>query len=275
MTIAILGMGLLGAGMASHLAARGDNVVVWNRKRDKALQVRGVRVADTPADAVAGTSRVHLVLTDDAAVDAVLAALRPGLASDAIIIDHTTTSPSTTAARARRLRDDGVAFVHAPVFMSPANAHAGRGLMLAAGPKALVDAVTPALSTMTGEVWHVGERDDLAAFYKLCGNTMILTMAGAIADICRMADAMGLPRSDGLAVFQRFSPLGILQFRGPKMAARDFTPSFALTTARKDMRLMQEVAGDAHTAVLAGLAARMDALLAEGCGDLDVGVLAR
>jgi 3-hydroxyisobutyrate dehydrogenase-like beta-hydroxyacid dehydrogenase len=59
------------------------------------------------------------------------------------------------------------------------------------------------------------------------------------------------------------------------MAARDFTPSFALTTARKDVRLMQELAGDVDTAVLAGLAARMEALIAEGQGDLDVGVLAR
>lgn len=281
MTIAILGMGLLGAGMASHLAGRSDredgDVVVWNRSADKARALAGprIRVAETPHDAVRGASRVHLVLTDDAAVDAVLAALRPGLDPGTIVIDHTTTSPAQTAARVARCDDDGVVYVHAPVFMSPQNAHAGKGLMLIAGEPARVAVVTPALATMTGEVWNVGERPDLAAFYKLCGNTMILTMAGAIADICTMADGMGLPRSEALTVFQRFSPLGILQFRGPKMAARDFTPSFALTTARKDVRLMQEVHGDGPTAILDGLARRMEQLIAEGHGDLDVGVLAR
>jgi hypothetical protein len=55
----------------------------------------------------------------------------------------------------------------------------------------LVLAVTPALQQMTGEVWNVGDNPALAAFYKLCGNAMILTMGGALADILRMAGPIG------------------------------------------------------------------------------------
>src|SRR3954463_4002402 len=103
--IAFLGTGLLGSGLIEAAAKRGDSVTVWNRTADKAraLEQFGVRVANTPADAVRGAARVHLVLKDDAVVDEVVAALRPGLDADAIIIDHTTTQPALTAERAKRL----------------------------------------------------------------------------------------------------------------------------------------------------------------------------
>jgi 3-hydroxyisobutyrate dehydrogenase-like beta-hydroxyacid dehydrogenase len=58
------------------------------------------------------------------------------------------------------------------------------------------------------------------------------------------------------------------------MAARDFAPAFELTMARKDVRLMQETAGDRPLAALPGIAARMDALVAAGHGGEDLAVLA-
>ena len=65
-TIAYLGTGLLGSGLIEAAAKRGDSVTVWNRTIEKAraLEQFGVRVAETPADAVRGAERVHLVLKD-------------------------------------------------------------------------------------------------------------------------------------------------------------------------------------------------------------------
>ncbi len=274
--VALLGTGLLGTGFAQALLGRGVPLSVWNRSADKAapLGALGAQVAATPADAVRGASRVHLVLTDDDAVDAVLAASLGALAPGACVIDHTTTLPERTAERAARLEREGVAFLHAPVFMSPGGARVAKGIMMVAGPTARFTALEADLAPMTGDLWHVGERADLAAAYKLFGNAMILAMCGALADCLGMADSLGLPRSEALTVFQRFQPSGIVQLRGPKMAALDFAPSFALEVARKDVRLMLESLGDAPSAVLAGLAARMDVLLAQGRGSDDVGVLA-
>ena len=80
--IAYLGTGLLGSGFVEAALGRGDSVTVWNRTRSKAeaLVPFGAKVADTPADAVRGAERVHLVLKDDAVVEAVISELRPGLA---------------------------------------------------------------------------------------------------------------------------------------------------------------------------------------------------
>src|SRR5690349_5752713 len=108
--IAFLGTGLLGGALAEAAAKRGDTVAAWNRTPEKAraLEQFGVRAAESPADAVRGARRVHLVLKDDSVVEQVVAALRPGLDAEAVIVDHTTTQPTTTAERAKRLNADGV-----------------------------------------------------------------------------------------------------------------------------------------------------------------------
>ena len=64
-TIAFLGTGLLGGAFAEAAARRGDTVTAWNRSPDKALALArfGVKPATTPAEAVRGASRVHLVLS--------------------------------------------------------------------------------------------------------------------------------------------------------------------------------------------------------------------
>lgn len=274
--IAVLGTGLLGTGFVEALLGRGVPVVAWNRTLAKAepLAAKGARVASSAAEAVRGASRVHLVLTDDDAVDDVLAAIAPHVASGVCVLDHTTTLPARTAERAARLEKSGLAFLHAPVFMSPGGARTAKGIMMVAGPTSRFAALESELAPMTGDLWHVGERADLAAAYKLFGNAMILTMCGALADILHMADSLDVPRMDAQALFQRFQPGGVVTMRGPKMANLDFTPSFALDVARKDVRLMLESLGSAPHAVLGGLAERMDAMIAAGRGADDVGVLA-
>src|SRR5690349_19617364 len=117
--IAYLGTGLLGAALAEAAAKRGDHVTVWNRTAAKAraLEPFGIHVAATPAEAVRGAARVHLVLKDDPVVDEVIAALRSGLDPNAVIVDHTTNHPKLTAERSTRLNAEGVRYIHCPVFI--------------------------------------------------------------------------------------------------------------------------------------------------------------
>jgi len=79
--VALIGTGLLGSGFGQNLLQKGHAVAVWNRTRSKAeaLGASGARVAESPADAVKGAARVHLVLTADDAVDEVIDALLPSL----------------------------------------------------------------------------------------------------------------------------------------------------------------------------------------------------
>ena len=274
-TIAFLGAGLLGSGFIEAAAARGDRVTIWNRTAEKAqaLTKFGVAVAATPADAVLGAERVHLVLKDDAVVESVIEALRPGLSSDTIICDHTTTQPALTAARATRLNAQGVRYLHCPVFIGPAAARKGEGAIMSSGPQALFDAVKPALERMAVKVQYFGERPDLAAAYKLFGNAFIIGLSALVADVFTVAAGSHVTPLDALQVLDVLNPATTLAGRGRNMARGDYTPSFELDMARKDVRLMIETAGVLPLAALPSIAARMDALIAAGRGADDLAVL--
>lgn len=274
--IAILGTGLLGAAFAEAAARRGDAVTAWNRSADKALALTrfGVGVAATPGEAVRGAARVHLVLKDDAVVDEVIAAARAGLAAEAILVDHTTTQPALTAARAARLQAEGLRYLHCPVFMTPHAVRLAQGSMLAAGPRALFESVRAELAAMTGRLEYQGERADLAAAKKLFGNALIISLSGAMADILTLAQASGVEGDEAIRLLALLDLNGMVATRGANMAKGNFTPSFELTMARKDVKLMLETAGDRPLAVLPGIAARMDRLIASGHGADDATVLA-
>ena len=273
--IAFLGTGLLGGAFAEAAAKRGDTVTAWNRSADKvvALAPFGVKAAATAADAVHGAARVHIVLKDDAVVDAVIAAALPGLSADAIVIDHTTTLPELTAARAKRLAAQGIAYLHCPVFMGPAAARNAQGSMMVAGPKALFERVQTALAAMTTRLEFMGERTDLAAVNKLFGNAMIIGVSAVMADILTMAQANAVDPLDAVKLLSLLDLNGMVAGRGVNMAKGNFAASFELDMARKDVRLMLETAGTRPLAALPAIAARMDQLIAQGHGTKDASVL--
>jgi 3-hydroxyisobutyrate dehydrogenase len=274
--IAFLGTGLLGGALAEAAAKRGDKVAAWNRSPEKVLALArfGVRPAATPAEAVRGAWRVHLVLKDDAVVEDVIAAARGGLSPETILIDHTTTLPKFTAERARRLGAEGVKYLHCPVFMGPAAARNAQGSMMVAGPGTLFESVKAALAGMTGRLEYLGERPDIAAVNKLFGNAMILGMAAVTADILTMAQASEVAAEDAIKLLGLLDLNAMVAGRGMNMAKANFAASFELNMARKDVRLMLETAGNRPMAALPAVAARMDQLIASGHGADDACVMA-
>jgi 3-hydroxyisobutyrate dehydrogenase-like beta-hydroxyacid dehydrogenase len=274
--MAFLGTGLLGGAMVEGMLRRGNAVAVWNRTEAKAraLEAFGAKVAATPGDAVAGADQVHMTLPDDEVVDRIVAAVTPRLRPGATVIDHSTASPRGTKVRVDRLNNAGVKFLHAPVFMSPQMAKDAMGIMMVSGPTAVFEAVRGDLDKMSGEVWYLGDQGDLAASYKIFGNSMLFVIAAGVADVFAMAKGLGIAPTDALAVFSKFQPGGLIKARGEKMARADFSASFELTMARKDMRLMLEAAAGQPMVVLPGIAKAMDDAIAKGHGHQDLGAIA-
>lgn len=278
--ITFLGTGLLGANFVRAMRRRGEQVQVWNRTADKAraLEADGATAFDEPADAVRGAERVHIAVSDDAAVDALLERARPGLVPGTILVDHTTTAPDPTVARIRRWTDRGFPFQHAPVFMGPANALEATGIMLASGDRALYDRLTPALEAMTGKLVYLGAEPSRAAAMKLMGNLAILTMTAGLADVFTLARALQVPAEDAANLFTWFNPGSATAWRAERMRSGDLSqPTWTLAMARKDARLMIESAQahDATLAVLPAVAAEMDRSLASGHGAEDWMVIGR
>ncbi len=278
--IAFLGTGLLGGNFVRALRRRGEAVQVWNRTPDKAraLAADGAVPYDDPAAAVRGAARVHLTRSDDAAVDEVLERARPGLAPGAVLVDHSTTSPAGTAARAARWAGRGVGFQHAPVFMGPVNALEGTGLMLASGDRARFDALAPALQAMTGKLAWVGPQPERAAGMKLLGNLFLMALTTGLIDALGLAKALGIPPAEAGALFDLFNPGAAVPARVKRILGGDFAhPSWELAMARKDARLMLEAAqaGGVALTLIPSIAQVMDAFLTQGQGRSDWTVLAR
>jgi 3-hydroxyisobutyrate dehydrogenase-like beta-hydroxyacid dehydrogenase len=276
-TIAWFGAGLMGAGFVEALCRRGNDVVVYNRTFEKAqaLERFGARAVRDQREAARGARRLHIMIADDAAVDDLLASLEGAIEPGATVIDHSTVAPLPTKARFERMASCGIAFLHAPVLMSPQAARDGGGLMMVSGPQTVFAEVEGELSAMAAHLWYLGERSEKAAALKLCGNQMLFFIVAGLADIYATARAAGVTPHEAFELFTHFKPGGALEWRGKKMADGDFKAAFELTMARKDARLMLETAaaGRSPVYVLPAIVARMDELIASGHGAEDLAVL--
>jgi len=278
--IAFFGMGLLGSNFVRALRRRGEAVSVWNRTAEKAraLEVDGAKAFDDPADAAKGAARIHLTLSADDAVDEVLERARTGFSPSVIIVDHTTTSPTRTAGRARQWAERGIAFQHAPVFMGPQSALEATGVMLASGERARFDTLAPDLAKMTGKLVYVGPEEDRAAGLKLIGNLFLMTLTMGMRDVIGLARALGIPPTEAASLFESFNPGANVPTRINKILEADFVhPAWELVMARKDARLMMEEAehGGLPLAILPTIAAEMDRWISKGHGKDDWTVMAK
>jgi 3-hydroxyisobutyrate dehydrogenase len=278
--IAFLGTGLLGANFVRACLRRGEAVQVWNRTAAKArvLAVEGAHVCADPAAAARGAARIHLTLSDDAAVDDVLEEARPGFADGVIIVDHTTTSATGTRARAQRWAERGVAFQHAPLFMTPQHALEASGVMLASGERERFEALQPALEKMTGKLIYLGPQPERAAAFKLMGNLFIIEMTTGIAEMFFLGKALGIPAQEAATLFDLVKPQLTVPARIKRILDADFAhASFELAMARKDTRLMIEEAARGNVAlnVLPAIAREMDRHIERGHANDDWTVIAK
>lgn len=276
--IALLGTGLLGSGMVENLLTKGHKVRVWNRTPSKLTPLieRGAIAAASPTDAVAGASRVHLVLSADDAVDDVVPNLRSSHGKDVFLIDHSTNLPARVASRSTTLRAQGVRYVSAPVFMSPQNAREASGMLLLAAPADERASLEAMLGPMTGKVLYVGERPDLAAVLKLAGNSMYFALTAAMADVLAMGAGNNVPPEQMLSLFEVWKVGGALPMIGKRLLERSNYPaSFELAMARKDAKLMTEAAAQQSLLLLPAICAAMDRSLKAGLADADFATFAK
>jgi 3-hydroxyisobutyrate dehydrogenase len=267
--IAFLGTGLLGSNFTRALLKKGVKVNVWNRTTDKAkaLEAYGARAFEQLTDAVKGASRIHLTVSDDQAVDDVLEKAAGGFDPGVIIIDHTTTSSPGAARRAVYWKKKGYTYIHAPVFMGPPNALEGTGVMLVSGDQQVIKILEPELSRMTGKLWNLGEQPEKAASIKLLGNLFHICLTGGVADMLTLAGSLNIPAPEIGTLLEVLNPGVVAQGRIKKITSNTFDqPSWELSMARKDARLMIEQADTIHKTlmVVPAVAKIMDAWLEKG-----------
>lgn len=272
--IAFLGTGLLGSGFVRAALGRGEKIAVWNRTLEKAATLgrHGATVYPVAGDAVAVAERVHLVLSDDEAVESVIKEILPKLPAGVPVIDHTTTSIDGARRRTADLAAVGVTYQHAPVFMSPQNALDSAGVMLFSGSAERHEKMKSFLSLMTGKLAYLGDDTGRAAAMKLGGNLMLMAITAGLTDMARFLKGANQPREAINELFEYFNPGTSVQPRAKRMLSGEYEqPSWELKMARKDARLMLAEAEKNALPLkfLPQIAAEMDRFIAAGKAEHD------
>lgn len=277
-TVAVLGLGAMGGGMAGRLLDGGYRVRAYNRSPARArwLADAGATVVDSVPDAVAGADRVLISLSDEAAVEEVLAAAQPALRPGLHVVDTTTVSAAYSRAVTERLARSGVHRVEACVLGNPAQARSGELRVLAAGPRPAVTAVEGLLAALGREVSYLGPTGN-AATTKLVFNLLLGGQVAALAEAVNYGVAAGLDRDRLLTAIggSGFSSK-VLSFRAELMRERRYEPAaFRSRLMAKDLRLGTEAAAAAgvETPVLLAAARSYAEVVAAGAGDADAAVL--
>ncbi len=141
--VAVLGTGIMGAPMVRNLLKAGFQVRVWNRTREKArvLAAEGAELAETPADAVREAAFVITMLTDTAAVLAVMRQAAESVPDGAVWLQ--TSMDTDVECLAGLAKDHGITFVNSPVIGTRETAKLGRLVVLASGPGDALDRAQP------------------------------------------------------------------------------------------------------------------------------------
>lgn len=270
--VSFLGTGLLGGGFVHQMLKKGVRVNIWNRTRSKAekLSLEGAIVFDDPASAIRGTELIHLALRDDASVDDVLSLA--DLQAGQTVIDHTTTSREGALRRTAYWAEREVTYQHAPVFMGPANAREGSGLMLISGERTIVDRWSPYLSGLTGRLVDLGNETGKAAAIKLVGNTFLVCFTFGLRETMGVAKSLDLGHEDLVQLFKLWNPASMVESRLDRMSKADGgQPSWELSMARKDTGLFMEAAQRAgvELTLLPAIAEVMDLWIGMGFGQHD------
>ena len=271
--VAVLGLGIMGAGMARNVAAAGLPLRVWNRTAERAEALADVAtVAASPAEAVADADVVVTMLHDGPAVAETVEAARPGLRPGTVWLQTSTVGVDHTD----RLRDLAASLdlvlVDAPVLGTRKPAEDGTLVVLASGPDDAREVVAPVLDAVGSRTMWVGEAG-AGTRLKLAANAWVLTVLEGVADSLALTRDLGLdPRLFLEAVAGGPLDAPYVQLKAAAMLEDRLEPSFALEGALKDAGLVLEAAAAAGTdlAAMPGIRDHLRRAVDDGHGELDM-----
>src|SRR5262245_59580690 len=249
MRIAFLGLGKMGSGMATRLAAAGHKLAVYNRTaaRSEPLARLGARVAESPLAAAENADVIIGMTADDESSRAMWLGERGALAAanapDALAIECSTLSHDWVLDLAQRVRARGFRYVDAPVTGLPDAAAAGTLTLLVGADPADLDAARPVFASLAARVMHFGGVGQ-GTVYKLMVNLMGAIQIASAAEGVALAEAARLDLrlvADAIASGQAASPQVVRNVRrfvkGDHSGAVNFTPALRLKDVEYALQL--------------------------------------
>jgi 3-hydroxyisobutyrate dehydrogenase len=244
--VAVIGAGgTMGLPMARNIAEAGMEVRAWNRTDEKVerLADHGVEVVDTAADAVSGADILLTILSDAAAVTAVVEGddgTLSGVAAGAIWLQMSTIGIEGTERCAELAEQHELALVDAPVVGTKQPAEEGKLTVLASGPNQARERCEPIFDAVGQKTLWLGEAG-AGTRMKLVVNSWLLSLVEGLAETIAFAEGIDIDPGQFLETISG-GPVDnpYAQMKGRMMIERSFEPAFKLELAAKDARLVVE-----------------------------------
>ncbi len=253
--IGMIGIGLMGHGIARNLAKRGYALTVLehagNQPLDE-LRAAGVTTATTAAALAAGADIIILCVTGSPEVEAVLmgeGGVLQGLRAGAVVIDCSTAVPSSTERMAQAVQAAGGRFVDAPMTRTAIEAHEGRLNLLVGAEPALFDEIKPVLACFAENITLAGPTG-AGHRMKLLHNSVSLGFIALLAEAAACAERAGIAPEVLVDVLGKGGGGGVVLERlKPYLLARDTSGlKFAMGNAQKDLGYYTQMARDTQAA---------------------------
>lgn len=267
--VAVLGAGVMGAGMVRSLRRAGCPVRVWNRDiaKARALTDVGALACDTPAEAVGGAGVVLTILLDaDSVIDAVRAA---SPAPGTVWLQCATVGLEGVDRIVAVARELELVLVDCPVLGTRKPAEDGALVLLASGPEEIRAALGPVLEALGRKTLWLGDAG-AGTRLKLVCNAYVFALTAGIAQSVALARGLGVEARDFFAALEG-GPMDApyVHVKGAQALAGEYPVSFALRGAIKDNRLIrsalrQAALSDRLTAAVLETMEAADARLPDG-----------
>jgi len=276
LSIGFIGLGNMGYPIAKNLIEQGFSVSLYNRTPEKLrdLVALGGHAAETPTAAVASAAVVMTMLSDDAAVTAVVDQILPSLQPNTVFLSLSTIKAETAQALADRCHARGVHYVASPIMGRPPAAAARQLSILLSGDAGAKTRAAPIIAAIGQRSFDFGPEPGTAHTVKLMLNFMIFTVVEMLSEVMLMAEKANIDKAlfldtmlntiYGAPVFKNYGTLIVQE--------GDVPNGFTTALANKDLRLAQETAAalGAKLPLAELVRAHFEEMIAEGKGDKDV-----
>lgn len=267
--IGFVGLGRMGFHMARNLLAADHQVVAVDTSAEAVsrAQTAGIE-ASSDLGRVAAANVVCSSLPDTAEVELVyLGALLDKLAEGSVCVDLSTIAIDSSRRIASAAAERGISFLDAPVSGTVPHAEAGTlAIMVGGDPEALAS-VRPILDVLSSSVHHMGP-NGAGLVMKLITNRLLSACTAAIAESVLSMEANHIDAEEGLAFLAGSAVPKLIDYKGPALRTRDYSPTFTVDLMRKDLRHAAALAGPDRMARLVHVIFDEAAALGHGPGDI-------
>ncbi len=244
MKIGFIGLGNLGRAICTRLSSLGDELIVYNRNKDK-IKDLPYKIANTPKEILKECEIIFLCLFDSPAVKNILTQ-ENGLLCDELkgktIIDLTTNHYEDVLKFHKMVNDIGGDYLENPVFGSVAPALNGALTVVSSGKIEVFENVKPILEKIAIEIFHL-EVPSSATKMKLINNLCLGSFMATLAECTALAENCEIPKAKALQILGVGGGQSlVLKAKTQKLIDEDFSAHFSNNAINKDLHLLQDLA---------------------------------